>query len=161
MAADVALEKARSEVLEFLGETFDRVRGIYLDRGTSFVETLADVTASEASKRASPGTGSVAAHVRHCIYYLEVLQRSLKGEPLGTLDWRSIWTNDRPVDEAEWGALRGMLRKEYAAVETLAKDDATWEREDALGEFMAVIVHTAYHLGAVRQALRVIRTERV
>ena len=161
MPADVALEKAKSEVLEFLGETFDRVRGIYLDRGTSFFETLADVTASEASKRASPGTASVAAHVRHCIYYLEVLQRSLRGEPLGTLDWRSIWTNDRPVDDGEWSGLRGRLRTEAAAVEELAKDDATWAREDALGGFIAVIVHTAYHLGAVRQALRVIRTERV
>ena len=161
MPADVALEKAKSEVLEFLGETFDRVRGIYLDRGTSFFETLADVTASEASKRASPGTASVAAHVRHCIYYLEVLQRSLRGEPLGTLDWRSIWTNDRPVDDGEWSELRGRLRTEAAAVEELAKDDTTWAREDALGGFIAVIVHTAYHLGAVRQALRVIRTERV
>jgi hypothetical protein len=161
MPADVALAKARSEVLEFLGETFDRVRGIYLDRGTSFFETLADVTASEASKRASPATASIAAHVRHCIYYLEVLQRSLRGEPLGTLDWRSIWTNDRPVDEPEWNALREGIRKEVAAVEALAKDDATWAREDSLGGFMAVIVHTAYHLGAVRQALRVIRTERV
>jgi hypothetical protein len=161
MPADVALTKARSEVLEFLGETFDRVRGIYLDRGTSFFETLADVTASEASKRASPATASIAAHVRHCIYNLEVLQRSLKGEPLSTLDWQSIWTNDLPVSEGEWNELRERIRKEATAVEALAKDDATWAREDSLGGFMAVIVHTAYHLGAVRQALRVIRTERV
>jgi DinB family protein len=161
MPADVSLTKARSDVLDFLGETFDRVRGIYLDRGTSFFETLADVTASEASKRASPDTASIAAHVRHCTYYLEVLQRSLRGGHVGTLDWRSIWANDRPVDEGEWNALREGLRKEVGAVEALAKDDATWAREDSLGEFMAVIVHTAYHLGAVRQALRVIRTERV
>jgi hypothetical protein len=161
MPADVALEKARSEVLEFLGETFDRVRGIYLDRGTSLFETLAGVTASEASKRASPDTASVAAHVRHCIYYLEVLARSLRGEPLGTLDWREIWANDRPVNDSEWTALTERLRKEAATVEALAKDDAVWAREDSLGGFMAVIVHTAYHLGAVRQALRVIRTERV
>jgi len=161
MPANVTLERVRSEVLEFLGETFDRVRGIYLDRGTSFFETLADVTASEASRRASPDTASIAAHVRHCIYYLEVLQRSLQGEPLGTLDWRSIWTNDRPVDEGEWNELRERLRNEAASVEARAKDDATWEREDSPWEFMAIIVHTAYHLGAVRQALRVIRAERV
>lgn len=161
MPTDVALEKARSEVLEFLGETFDRVRGIYLDRGTSFFETLEGVTASEASKRASPDTASVAAHVRHCIYYLEVLQRSLRGETLGTLDWREIWKNDQPVDDGEWTVLRERLRNEAAAVEALAKDDATWAREDSLGEFIAVIAHTAYHLGAVRQALRVIRAERV
>jgi hypothetical protein len=161
MPANVTLERVRSEVLEFLGETFDRVRGIYLDRGTSFFETLADVTTSEASKRASPDTASIAAHVRHCIYYLEVLQRSLQGEPLGTLDWRSIWTNDRPVDEGEWDELRDRLRNEAASVEARAKDDATWEREDSPWEFMAIIVHSAYHLGAVRQALRVIRAERL
>ena len=161
MAADIPLEKARNEVLEFLGETFERVRGIFLDRGTSFFETLDQVTAHEASKRASPDTASVAAHVRHVVYYLEVLQRSLRGEPLGTLDWREIWENDRPVDEDAWTALRDRLRREVATIEALAREDATWEREDPLGGFMAVIVHTAYHLGAVRQALRVIRTERV
>jgi hypothetical protein len=161
MAADVPLEKARNEVLEFLGEVFERVRGIFLDRGTAFFETLDGVNAAEASRRASPDTASIAAHVRHVIYYLEVLQRSLRGEPLGTLDWREIWEKDRPVDEDAWTALQDRLRREVAGVEALARDNATWDREDPLGGFMAVIVHTAYHLGAVRQALRVIRAERV
>ena len=65
------------------------------------------------------------------------------------------------MSEGEWNELRERIRKEATAVEALAKDDATWAREDSLGGFIAVIVHTAYHLGAVRQALRVIRTERV
>ena len=42
----------------------------------------------------------------------------------------------------------------------MRSDPATWEREDAHGEFMAIAIHTAYHLGAIRQALAVIRSRR-
>ena len=38
----------------------------------------------------------------------------------------------------------------------LDTEPATWEREDAHSEFMAIAIHTAYHLGAIRQAIAVI-----
>lgn len=150
----------RKIALQFLEETFETHYGIYLDKGTTFLQTLENVSAAEASQRATDATASIAAHVRHVVFYMDVLQRSIRGEDLGTLNWREIWDNDRPVTSREWSAQVGALRAEYAKVLQMHADPAAWEREDALGEFMAVAVHSAYHLGAIRQALAVIRSRR-
>jgi hypothetical protein len=147
----------QKEILEFLEETFERVHGIYLDQGTSFFETLEHVTAEEASSRASDRRASVAAHVRHVAFYLRVLQASIRGESVGKVNWLEIWESDRPVTPEAWRATIGELREEYARVTRLMKDPATWEKEDAVGGSMAMVTHTAYHLGAIRQALGVIR----
>ena len=155
-----ASDQLQKETLQFLEETFDKHYGIYIDKGTSLLETLANVTAEEASQRATAGTGSVAAHVRHLVFYMEVIQRSLRGEDVGKLNWREIWENDRPVTPEAWTAQVATLRTEYAKVLEMRSDPATWEREDAHGEFMAIAIHTAYHLGAIRQALAVIRSRR-
>jgi hypothetical protein len=157
MTEQQVVDRFPKEILEFLGETFERVRGIYLDKGTSLFETLDAVTAEEASGRASDSSASVAAHVKHMSYYLRVLQQSIRGEPLGKLDWRKIWEEEQSVDEESWRAIVAELREEHANVVRLLSDSATWEKEDALGGSMAIVVHTAYHLGAIRQALTVIR----
>lgn len=157
MTPSIPLDRFREEIRTFLEETFDNVRGIYLDKGTSFFETLNSVGFDEASQRAAGGSGSVAAHVKHVTFYLRVLQRALRGETLGKLDWREIWEQDRPVSAEEWQARVEDLRGELASLRTLLGEAATWGRGDAFAEAMAVVVHTAYHLGAVRQALVVIR----
>lgn len=148
----------QKEVLQLLEETLESPSGIYLDKGTSFLETLRDVSAEAASQRATDKTASVAAHVRHVVFYMDVLQRSIRGEELGELNWREIWENDRPVSPDDWKARIADLRAEYAKVRQMLADPATWEREDALGGFMAIAVHSAYHLGAIRQAIAVIRS---
>lgn len=158
MASHAVSSQLRKESLLFLEETFETHHGIYIDKGTSLIDTLAGVTAAQASRRASDRTASVAAHVRHIVYYLQVLQKSLRGEEIGRLDWREIWESDRPVTPAEWGAVVEALKSEWAGVRRLHAEPATWEREDAHGEFMAIAIHTAYHLGAIRQAVAVIES---
>ena len=157
MTQPTSTSRFRKEILEFLDETFEQVHGIYLDKGTSLFETLEPVSAAEASCRASDRSGSVAAHVKHVTLNLRVLQRSLRGETVGKVDWREIWENDRPVTTEAWRSVVEDLRSEYAGVVRLLKDPSTWEREDGVGDSMAIAIHTAYHLGAVRQALNVIR----
>jgi len=158
MPEQAITDKLQKEALQFLEETFDKHHGIYLDKGTSFFETLTTVTPEEASQRATDGTASIAAHVRHVVFYMDVMERVIRGEELGTLNWRDIWENDRPVSREAWAAQVAALRAEYAKVLGMLSDPATWEREDVLGEFMAIAVHSAYHLGAIRQALAVIRS---
>lgn len=154
----IPLERVRAEILKMLDETFENHHGIYLDKGTSLLETLAPVTAEEASRSASDRSASVAAHVKHVAFYLRVLQKVIRKEPLGTIDWRDIWQNARPVTPAEWDAIRTELHEEHAKVLALLNVPATWEAEESLWGSMAIVVHTAYHLGAVRQALAVVRT---
>ena len=161
MIEQTLAEKQQKVAIQFLEETFGgRHHGIYVDKGTSLLETLEPMTAEEASSRASDRTGSIAAHVRHVVFYTDLLVRSIRGEELGTVNWREIWENDRPVTPDQWSREVAELRRAYADVRALLSDPATWDREDAPGEFMAIAVHTAYHLGAIRQALAVIRSRR-
>ncbi len=154
----IPLERVRAEILQMLDETFEHHHGIYLDKGTSFFETLAPVTAEEASRPASDRSASPAAHVRHATFYLRVLQKAIRKEPLGVIDWREIWQKAQPVTPAEWDAIRSDLREEYENVLALLNAPATWDGEDSLWGSMAIVVHTAYHLGAIRQALAVVRS---
>jgi hypothetical protein len=151
-------ERLRKDVLDFLEETFERVIGIYLDKGTSLLETLDAVTAEEASVRFSDKCASIGCQIRHVVFYLRVMQDHIQGKQVGKVDWRNIWENDRPVSWEDWQALVGELRAEYASVRKMVSEPQTWEREDTLGEAMAMVVHTAYHLGSVRLSLSVMRT---
>ena len=70
------------------------------------------------------------------------------------VNWEDSWLIDT-VNEDEWKALRESVRRTYD--ETL-KCFATVEdwNEDSVGEAMAMITHTAYHLGAVRQIAKTV-----
>jgi hypothetical protein len=72
-----------------LDETFEHGHGIYLDGGTSLVETLAGIPAEVASRPVSARCTSLAAQVEHVQFHLEVMERSITGQPLGQ------WTGRR------------------------------------------------------------------
>ncbi len=160
MIPNSALSRLQRDSLLFLEETFETHHGIYLDKGTTLFETLAGIPAAQASRRPTDRTASIAAHVRHVAFYLQVAQKSIRGQEVGKVNWREIWESDRPVTPDEWRAIVQALRAEWAAVRSLHAGAATWEREDAHGEFMAIAIHTAYHLGAIRQAIAVIESGR-
>src|SRR3712207_2820795 len=75
MARQIELDRFTQELYAPLDETFERAQGIYLDRGTSPFETLATISAEEASRRVSATCASIAAQVEHVRFYLEVLER--------------------------------------------------------------------------------------
>ena len=56
-----------------LTETFESVFGIYLDKGASLFETLAQISAAQASQPMR-NCATIAAHVAHTTYYLTVLE---------------------------------------------------------------------------------------
>src|SRR5262245_42936607 len=156
MARRTPLSLFTDELYAVLEETFERVQGIYLDKGTSLFETLAAVSAEEASRPVSAGCASIAAQVGHVRFYLEVLERYMRGEAVGTVDWQASW---RPtsVTPEEWTALRERLVAAYRSVSALMRGFETWEGEDEIGGALAIAVHTAYHLGEIRQALCTVR----
>ena len=68
------------------------------------------------------------------------------------LDWPSSW-RPQQVGDLEWEELKGRVRREYAAlIETLGTLE-TWSDQQA-GDSLAIVAHTAYHLGAIRHALK-------
>lgn len=123
----------------------------YLDAQTAWVQTLADVTAERASRPLVPGGTSIAGHVHHTAYYLELVARFLAGEDPAT-DWPGSWRTGT-VDDATWTALKTRLMDAYARIDTDLRATERWD-EDRIGDAMAALAHSAYHLGAVRQMVR-------
>jgi hypothetical protein len=152
MAQQLALASFTTALGQLLDETFERVQGIYLDRGTSLFETLATISAAQASRSESARCASIAAQVEHVSFYLEVLARYARGEAVGKVDWQASWQRTT-VTPGEWEALKERLREAHRTILQVIGEPTTWEREDAIGDAMAIVVHTAYHLGEIRQAL--------
>ena len=158
MTAVVPAAMLSSTYLALFDETFSQVQGIYLDRGTSLSETLAGITADQASTPMGREGSTIAAHVAHTIFYLEVSELYLQGRPPEKVDWGEIWRTVHAVDEVAWAELCARLKDVAARVrgEIGAFDD--WESPERFVEALSMIVHSSHHLGEIRQALCWIRS---
>ncbi|MGB2982848.1 MAG: DinB family protein, partial [Candidatus Bipolaricaulia bacterium] len=150
MKKTIRQELFAAELLEILEEMFDTHHGVFLDEGTSLFATLESVTAEIASTPMAAGTVSIAAHVEHVIFYLEVLGGHIAGEGVGELDWGEIWERVNWVSKEEWNELRDRLRTTYTGLMETLRAIEDWEQNDAVGASIAIVAHTACHLGAIR-----------
>ncbi len=139
---------------DFLEETFEKVQGIYLDRGTSLYETLASLSAEEASRPVTETGTSIAAQVEHVRFYLRVIQDYIQDKQQGKIEWRTSWRKNEITPE-DWARLLTDLHAEHDRLVALTKSIKDWSLERNLGGIQAAIVHTAYHLGSIRQILHV------
>lgn len=146
-----------SELFDLLDETFENHHGIYLDRGTSLSETLAGISADEASRRVGGQCATLAAQVAHVTFYLTVLERYIQKQEVGKVDWGEIWRTVGVVTPAEWDELRGQLKQTYDRIMIRLRGLEDWNGDTEVGGAMAMVVHTAYHLGEIRQALCVLK----
>jgi hypothetical protein len=146
-------ERFTKEFFDILEETFESHHGIYLDRNTSLFETLETVNADEASQPVGGKCATLAAQVAHVNFYLEVLERYLLTSAAGDVDWGEIWRTVQGVTPDEWSALQHNLRQTYQRVNTLLRGLPSWDNETSIGGALAIVVHSAYHLGEIRQAL--------
>lgn len=141
-----------------LDETFDQVRGIYLDKGTSMFETLATISAAEASIPVGGKCATLAAQVKHTAFYLDVLEENVRTQTFEPVDWDQIWREVTAVTPEAWQAIQDDLRQSYDRVKRLIEETAVWPNERVIGGAMGLIVHTAYHLGEIRQALCILKS---
>jgi hypothetical protein len=141
------------ELFDILDETFETHHGIYLDKGTSLFETLDTITAAEASRPVGGKCASLAAQVAHVTFYLEVLERYMLTNDADDVDWGEIWRTIREVTPQEWAELKSKLRQTYRRVFEMMRLIETWDDNIPIGGALAILVHTAYHLGEIRQAL--------
>lgn len=144
-------------LLTLLDETFDHVQGYYLDRGTSLFETLADISAAEASIPVGGKCATLAAQVKHVAFYLDVVEASIRDPNYPPADWGEIWRTVAAVTPEEWQAIQSELRRSYNRIIALIEETTSWPGADEMAGAMALAVHTAYHLGEIRQALCTLR----
>lgn len=100
MSTQLSNQQFGKELLEQLDDTFEQVKGIYLDRGTSLLETLSTLNASEASKPLTNHGASITGHVAHIRFYLNVLTKYMAGERDQKPDWTQSWLV-REVNESK------------------------------------------------------------
>ncbi|HEV3471482.1 MAG TPA: DinB family protein [Pyrinomonadaceae bacterium] len=154
------LEDFTGSFFQLLKESFEGPpadRGsAYLDKGAGLFQTLDALTAEAASARPRGGGPSVAAHCEHARFYVLALQDLMRGAT-GKIDWAQSWAV-QAVSAAEWDGLKGELRRAYAALAEHLRSLETWGDEE-VGDAMAILVHTAYHLGAIRQIVKDVNRE--
>ena len=155
-AATIAISDFRSAFLVLLDEVFagGGEQDFVLDGGTSLVETLRDVHAEEASIPVSSQTASLAAEVNHILVYLNAILN-----PGIQVDWAASWTDVTQVNDEEWAALIARVERTLEAIRNFASTFEGWHAR-YLGGAMAMVVHTAYHLGEIRTGIGVIREKR-
>ena len=156
MSRTIPVDQFKAGLFILFDETFDEVHGVFLDRGTSLFETLATISAEEASRPVSASCASIAAQVNHVTYYLDVLDYYARGERPTDVDWPGSWQVG-PVDEAAWAALKDRLRTSQRKVRATLESRDAFDDAEAVGGAMTFVVHTAYHLGEIRQALCTVR----
>jgi len=153
MTAEIQAEHFTKALYTLLDETFDNVRGVYLDKGTSMFETLATISAEEASIPVGGKCATLAAQVKHVAFYLDVLERAVRSGTNERVDWDEIWRNTKAVSTAEWDSLKQALRESYDRIKSLVHDTPAWPTDYEVAGAIGMIAHTAYHLGEIRQAL--------
>lgn len=142
----------KNNLFVLLDEVFENHHGIFLDKGTSLFPTLETVSAAEASIPVGGKCASLAAQVAHVTYYLEVLERLVVYNDQTPADWGYIWRTVEKVSPDQWDEYRQKLRDAYQRIKKMFEDNPVWN-DDSIGGAMAIVVHTAYHLGEIRQAL--------
>jgi hypothetical protein len=137
----------------FMEETFEsKNHGIYLDNGTSLFETLETISAEEASIPVGGKCASLAAQVAHVTFFIESFERfALQGDN-SPRDWGLIWRTVEKVSLEEWDEYKRNLKEAYLRMDKLFHENPTWN-ESTIGGALSIVVHTAYHLGEIRQAL--------
>jgi hypothetical protein len=153
MTPQIQSEHFTNALYGLLDEAFDNVHGYFLDEGTAMFETLATISAEEASVPVGDKCATLAAQVKHVAFYLDVLEKALRTGQFEGQDWDKIWRETSGVTPEEWEALKSSLRESYDRVKALINDTTEWSSERQIGAAIGIVVHTAYHLGEIRQAL--------
>jgi hypothetical protein len=112
---------------------------------------LDTIEASAASKRPMPGKTTIASHVDHLHFGLAILNRWAAGEanPWAGADPNASWQHTT-VTEDEWRTLRDGLRREAEQWRKVVATRTNWDGVGAAAA-LSTAVHTAYHVGAIRQ----------
>jgi hypothetical protein len=90
--------------------------------------------------------------VAHVIFFIESFERFALHGDNSPRDWGYIWRTVEKVTPQEWEEYKSKLKDAYLRMNKLFRENSTWN-EDTIGGALSIVVHSAYHLGEIRQAL--------
>lgn len=109
--------------------------------------TIAALDAAQASM--ALGGTSVAAHVEHLRWALQLFNAFFEGQP-PPANWADSWLVST-VTEGEWDQLQDDLRATATEALGYLSNRSWWDDAGFMRGVLAAYGHTAYHLGALRQ----------
>ena len=100
-------------------------------------ETLATITAAEASIPVGGKCATLAAQVKHVAFYLDVVDKTVRAPNTPASDWGEIWRTVGAVTPEEWAAIQGELRASYNRIIALVHDTPDWDNMRTIGGAIA------------------------
>jgi hypothetical protein len=111
-------------------------------------------TSAEAASKQVGEASTIAAHLYHVKFILELANSDARGLGVDG-DWESSWKK-QTVTEEEWAALKADVLQQYRSLlEVMQTPPETADRE-AVNGFLALLPHVAFHLGAVRTLMKAV-----
>jgi hypothetical protein len=156
----IAQPQFAKDLLQLLKETFEGPGptgpSAFLDKGTGLFQTLDDISSEVASAKPRPEGSTIAAHTEHVRFYVAVHHKLMLGAR-EKINWDESW-RVKTVSAVVWDDLRRDLRKVYSTVYNHLTALNSWG-EDEFSLAMAIVAHTGYHLGAIRQLLLAVQPQ--
>jgi hypothetical protein len=120
-------------------------------------DALTSIDAETASRKPSPTCASIAAHANHILFILQCANVDQgRPEPEGT--WEGTWERQAVTDPA-WTSLVESIREEYSLLLGWLEKNTDWSQKDAFVGALVPLPHIAFHLGAIRQILRLVHDQ--
>jgi DinB superfamily len=152
---EVAQPDVAEAVATLLRETFEGPSGastyfIDNDPRAGLLPAIEALTSAQASLSPWPKAPSIAGHVHHIAFHLEMSAAWLRGDREDR-DWSRSWIV-REVDGEAWDPVRAEVRRRYEdLLRAIESEPAAFG--DALPTAIGAVAHAAYHLGAIRQRI--------
>jgi hypothetical protein len=128
------------------------------EAGSGFLGTVERLSAEGASRPLAAGDRMTpASHAAHLRFSLNLANRAFRGENVhASADWKSSWATGK-VTEQEWQGLLADLRREYLSLKVAIASGLPWSDDMNLTGILSMLAHGAWHLGALRQGLGLVR----
>ena len=156
----IAQTQFTKESLQLFKETFEGPEpggpSAFLNKGTGLFQTIDDISEEAASAAPRTNGSTIAAHIEHVRFYVDVHYKLLLGAR-DKINWEESW-RIKTVKASQWEALRQDLRKSYTTVVNHLRSINSWG-EDEMSIALAIVAHTAFHLGAIRQLVLAVQPQ--
>jgi hypothetical protein len=120
---------------------------------SGFMGTIRSLDLIEVNKVRTSDNDTIAGHVNHLRFALNLANRSLRGENAhASANWDDSW-KVTTVTQEEWNNLLKSLEKEFQLLLDVIIDGIDWEDHFALTGTIAQLAHGAWHLGAIRMMM--------
>lgn len=137
----------------FEGKAEDKDYTWFVQGREGLFEALDQCDATVASERPGPTCSTIGAHFNHVRYALWLGNAYARGEsPKG--EWEASWAKQSFSPE-EWSKLRADVRAEYDEMLRWYEANVDFSDPETLTGSVAQVAHMAYHLGAIRQLLKI------